>query len=106
MKIAMLAFAALAAAPVRAESLSPEADACKASGLIALEQRAPLVKDELVGRDSAKAIDAGAATVGVPVGAVVIGGGYVEKGRNGKPQTLVRLIGEKGKVLMTLFSDA
>jgi hypothetical protein len=105
LKIAILAFAALAAAPVRAETLSPEADACKASGLIALRQRAPQVKDVIIDLDSAKVINADTAIEGVPVRTVVIGDAYVEKGRKDKPQTLVCLIGEKGKVLMTLFSD-
>ena len=36
---------------------------------------------------------------------VVIGDAYVETARKDKPQTLVCLIGDKGKVLMTLFSD-
>ncbi len=105
MKIACLIVAALAAAPAYAESLSPEADACKASGLLALKQRAPQVKDVTIDLDSAKIIRAETAIEGVPVRTVVLGDAYVEKGSKEKPQTLVCLIGDKGKVLMTLFSD-
>ena len=105
MKLPFLVLAALAASPAQAESVSPEADACKASGLLALKQRAPQVKDVLIDLDSAKVIHADTAIEGVPVRTVVIGDAYVESGRKDKPQTLVCLIGDKGKVLMTLFSD-
>jgi hypothetical protein len=36
---------------------------------------------------------------------VVIGDAYVERTKTTKPQTLVCIIGDKGKVLLTLFSD-
>ena len=42
------------AGPALAETLSPEADACKASGLLALKQKFPQVKDVLIDLDSAK----------------------------------------------------
>jgi hypothetical protein len=104
LKLPVLALAALAASPVYAETLSPEADACKASGLLALKQRAPQVKDVLIDLDSAKVINADTAIEGVPVRTVVIGDAYIEQGNKDKPRTLVCLIGDKGKVLMTLFS--
>ena len=105
MKLALLVLAALAASPLHAESLSPEADACKASGLLALKEKAPQVKDVRIDLDSAKIINADTAIEGVPVRTVVIGDAYVEQGNRDKPRTLVCLIGDKGKVLMTLFSS-
>jgi hypothetical protein len=54
--IAALASAVSTAA--LAETLSPEADACKASGLIALKQKSPQVKDIQIDLDSAKVINA------------------------------------------------
>ena len=36
---------------------------------------------------------------------VVIAEAYIERGTKDKPQTFVCVIGEKGKVLLTLFSD-
>ena len=41
----------------------------------------------------------------VPIKTVVIGDAYVERTKTTKPQTLVCIIGDKGKVLLTLFSD-
>lgn len=105
MKIPALVLAALAATPAGAAPLSPEADACKASGLLALKERAPQVKNVEIDLDSAKIINADTNIEGVPVRTVVIGDAYIERGKTDKPQTLVCLIGDKGKVLMTLFSS-
>lgn len=95
----------LAAGAAMAETVSPEADACKASGLIALQQKYPQVKDVLIDLDSAKIIKTDAAIEGVPIRTVVIGEAYVERTKTTKPQTLVCIIGDKGKVLLTLFTD-
>jgi hypothetical protein len=97
--------ASLAAGAAAAETLSPEADACKASGLIALQQKYPQVKDVLIDLDSAKIIRTEAAIEDVPIRTVVVGEAYVERTKTTKPQTLVCIIGDKGKVLLTLFSD-
>ena len=48
----------LIAGPALAETLSPETDACKASGLLALKQKFPQVKDVLIDLDSAKVMKA------------------------------------------------
>ena len=104
-KFALGLSASLAAGSAFAETLSPEADACKASGLIALKQKYPQVKDVLIDLDSAKIIKTETAIEDVPVRTIVIGDAYVERTKTTKPQTLVCIIGDKGKVLLTLFSD-
>jgi hypothetical protein len=105
LRLALGLLASLAAASAVAETLSPEADACKASGLIALKQKYPQVKDVLIDLDSAKIIKAETTIEDVPIRTVVIGDAYVERTKSTKPQTLVCVIGDKGKVLLTLFSD-
>jgi hypothetical protein len=102
---ALMLPASLIATTVVAETLSPEADACKASGLLALKQKFPQVKDVLIDLDSAKIIKADTTIENVPIKTVVIGDAYVERTKTTKPQTLVCVIGDKGKVLLTLFSD-
>ena len=104
-RIVLGLMASLAAGAAVAETLSPEADACKASGLIALKQKYPQVKDVLIDLDSAKIIKADTSIEDVPIRTVVIGDAYVERTKTTKPQTLVCVIGDKGKVLLTLFSD-
>jgi hypothetical protein len=54
--ILILALASTVSTAAFAETLSPEADTCKASGLIALKQSSPQVKDVEIDPDSAKII--------------------------------------------------
>lgn len=105
MKLPILLLAIFAASSAIAQTPSPEAEACKASGLIALKQRSPQVKDVQIDLDSTKVINTDTKIEDVPVRTVVIAEAYVERGKKDKPQTLVCIIGEKGKVLLTLFSD-
>lgn len=104
-RFAVILLASLIASAASAETLSPEADACKASGLLALKQKYPQVKDVLIDLDSARIIRADTTIESVPIRTVVIGDAYVERTKTTKPQTLVCVIGDKGKVLLTLFSD-
>jgi hypothetical protein len=102
---AVAVLASLIATSAFAETLSPEADACKASGLLALKQKYPQVKDVLIDLDSAKIIKANTTIENVPIRTIVVGDAYVERTKTTKPQTLVCVIGDKGKVLLTLFSE-
>ena len=104
-RFALTLLISLIAGPAFAETLSPETDACKASGLLALKQKFPQVKDVLIDLDSAKVIKADTTIENVPIKTIVIGDAYVERTKTTKPQTLVCIIGDKGKVLLTLFSD-
>jgi hypothetical protein len=45
-------------APALAQTPSPETDACKASGLIALKKKSPQVKDIQIDLEAAKIINA------------------------------------------------
>lgn len=104
-QFALMLLVSLITGPAVAETLSPETDACKASGLLALKQKFPKVKDVLIDLDSARVIKADTTIENVPIKTVVIGDAYVERTTATKPQTLVCIIGDKGKVLLTLFSD-
>ena len=104
-QFALTLLISLIAGPALAETLSPETDACKASGLLALQQKYPKVKDVVIDLDSARIIKADTTIENVPIRTVVIGDAYVERTKSTKPQTLVCIIGDKGKVLLTLFSD-
>ena len=103
--IVIAALASAISTAALAETLSPEADACKASGLIALKQRSPQVKDVEIDLDSARIINADTKIEDVPIKTVVIGEAYIERAKSAKPQTFVCIIGDKGKVLLTLFTD-
>ncbi len=83
----------------------PEIDACRASSVIALKERSSTVKDVSLDLDSMRVIKVNSKIEDVSLKAIVLGDAYIEKKKEGKAQTFVCLIGEKGKVLLTIFSD-
>lgn len=83
----------------------PEIDACRASGLIALKEKSSAVKDVSLDLDSMRVIKVNSKIEDVPIKALVLGDAYIEKKRSDKAQTFVCIVGEKGKVLLTIFSE-
>jgi len=84
-------------------SQEPAIDACRASGLIALKEHSPSVKDLIFDMETLLVSKANTHVEDVPVRTVMMGEAYLEKKGIGKPQRFVCLIGEKGKVLLTFF---
>ena len=73
--------------PTSAQVANPELEACRSTGLIALRERNPSIKDvsfDIDGMTVAKANT---------------------KGKRDTRRTFLCLIGEKGKVLLTFFTD-
>jgi hypothetical protein len=102
--IAALLLTALLANTAQAQSPNdPAVDACQASGLIALKERSPSVKDLILDRETLLVSKADTHVEDVPIRTVMMGEAYLEKKGIGKPQRFVGLIGEKGKVLLTFF---
>jgi hypothetical protein len=88
----------------RAQSPSdPAIDACRSSGLIALKEISPSVKDVIFDVETLLVSKANTHVEDVPIRTVMMGEAYLEKKGVGKPQRFVCLIGEKGKVLLTFF---
>lgn len=101
---ALLLTATLLTNTVQAQSPNdPAVDACQASGLIALKERSPSVKDLILDRETLLISKADTHVEDVPIRTVMMGEAYLEKKGIGKPQHFVCLIGEKGKVLPTFF---
>jgi hypothetical protein len=84
----------------------PSVAACKATGLVALQQKSSDITDLIIDQESV-AISAAATKVqDVPISTVVLGEAYIKKGADtGKPDRFVCLLGEKGKVLLTFFTS-
>jgi hypothetical protein len=101
---AMLAFCALVA-PASAETPSPELEACRSTGLMALRERNPAIKDISFDVDGMTVAKANTKVEDTPVKTIVIGDAYLEKGKQDTRRTFLCLIGEKGKVLLTFFTD-
>ena len=84
---------------------APEIDACRASGLIALKERSPEIKDVELDLDSVRVIKMNSKIGGVDIKAMVLADASIEKKSSSKAKNLICVLGEKGKVLLTVFSD-
>jgi hypothetical protein len=98
--LSTLAVSAASAQP----SDNPELAACKATGILALKEKSPTVRDMVLDMDTIVVSKANTEIEGIPIRTVVMGDVYLEKRGTGKAQHFLCLIGEKGKVLLTFFA--
>ena len=91
-------------APISALA-NPELEACRSTGLIALRERDPSIKDLILDFDGMTVAKANTKVEDTPIKTIVIGDAYLEKGKKDTRRTFLCLIGEKGKVLLTFFTD-
>ena len=104
MAVAMLLIG-IPAGNLSAQVASPELEACRSTGLIALRERNPGIKDVSFDVDGMTVAKANTKVEDTPVKTIVIGDAYLEKGKKDTRRTFLCLIGEKGKVLLTFFTD-
>jgi hypothetical protein len=90
---------------VSAQVVSPELDACRSTGLLALRERNPSIKDVSFDIDGMTIAKANTKVEDTVIKTIVIGDAYLEKGKKDTRRTFLCLIGEKGKVVLTFFSD-
>ena len=91
-------------APISALA-NPELEACRSTGLIALRERDSSIKDVILDFDGMTVAKANTKVEDTPIKTIVIGDAYLEKGKKDTRRTFLCLIGEKGKVLLTFFTD-
>ena len=84
---------------------NPELEACRATGLIALRERNPAIKDVSLDMDSMTVAKANTKVEDTPIRTIIVGDAYLEQGKKDSRRTFLCLIGEKGKVLLTFFTD-
>ena len=82
----------------------PAIEACRTTGLIALKERSPSLKDLIFDMETLAVSKANTTVEDTPVRTVIMGEAYLERKETGKSQRFVCLIGEKGKVLLTFFT--
>jgi hypothetical protein len=93
------------ASRVCAQAISPELDACRSTGLIALKERNPSIKDVSLDMEGMTIAKANTKVEGTVIKTIIIGDAYLEQGKKDTRRTFLCLIGEKGKVLLTFFTD-
>lgn len=91
--------------PAFAQTPNPELETCRTTGLLALRERNPAIKDITLDVDGMTVAKANTKVEDTPIKTIVIGDAYLEKGKNDTRRTFLCLIGEKGKVLLTFFTD-
>jgi hypothetical protein len=102
--IALILIAAASGAGNTQTTDNPEIAACKATGILALNEKSPTVRDMVLDMDTIVVSKANTEIEGIPIKTVVMGDVYLEKKGTGKAQHFLCLIGDKGKVLLTFFA--
>lgn len=88
-----------------AQPSDPALQACRSTGLIALKQIDPAIQDVTLDLDGMTVAKANTKVGDTPIKTVVIGDVYLVKGQKDTHRTFLCLIGEKGKVELTFFTD-
>jgi hypothetical protein len=92
-------------ASASAQAANPELEACRSTGLIALREKNPSITDVSFDVDGMTVAKANTKVEDTAIKTIVIGDAYLEKGKKDTRRTFLCLIGEKGKVLLTFFTD-
>lgn len=90
--------------PSRPTTASNELSACKATALIALQERDAAIKDIYFDEDGLSIADSNTKIEDTPVKHILMGEAYLQTNKQDKPRRFLCLIGEKGKVLLTFFT--
>ena len=100
---AVLAFT-MTALPAHAQ-VPEEVESCRLAGLVALKERSPAIKDLTFDIDGLAISKANTKVEDTLVRMVIMGDAYLQREKTDKPNRFVCLIGEKGKVLLTFFTE-
>jgi hypothetical protein len=95
--LAMIA-SALAQVPV-------EVEACRLSGLAALKERSPSIEHLTFDMESLAISKATTKVEDTPIRMVVMGEAYLQREKSDKPNRFVCLVSDKGKVVLTFFTE-
>lgn len=82
-----------------------ELQACKATALIALRQKSPGLTDIDIDPDGTIVAKADTKVEDTAIRTIVMGDAYLERKGTEKPYRFLCLIGDKGKVLLTFFTQ-
>ena len=84
----------------------PKIEACRTTGLIALKEQSPKLRDLVFDIESLAVSKANTRVEeDIRVRTVILGETYLERNEPGGAYRFVCLIGEKGKVLLTFFTE-
>jgi hypothetical protein len=93
------------AAPLVAAPASVELTACKSTALIALSERDASIKNIFIEEDGLSIAAANTKVEDTPIKTIIMGEAYLQTNKSDKPRRFLCLIGDKGKVLLTFFTQ-
>jgi hypothetical protein len=102
--LTMLAASVLLAGPSVAQ-VPAEVEACRLSGLTALKERSPSLEHLTFDMESLAISKAATRVEDTPIRMVVMGEAYLQREKSDKPNRFVCLISDKGKVVLTFFTE-
>jgi hypothetical protein len=94
----LLASSALAQVPA-------EVEACRLSGLAALKERSPSIEHLTFDIQSLAISKADTKVEDTPILMVIMGDAYLQREKSDKPNRFVCLVSDKGKVVLTFFTE-
>lgn len=91
--------------PAVAAPASVELTACKSTALIALSERDATIKNIFIEEDGLSIAAANTKVEDTPIKTIIMGEAYLQTNKSDKPRRFLCLIGDKGKVLLTFFTQ-
>ncbi len=82
-----------------------EVEACRLSGLAALKEKSPSIEHLTFDMESLAISKADTRVEDTPIRMVVMGKAYLQREKSDKPNRFVCLVSEKGKVVLTFFTE-
>jgi hypothetical protein len=82
-----------------------EVEACRLSGLTALKERSPSLEHLTFDMEGAGYFEGSPWVEDTPIRMVVMGEAYLHREKSDKPNHFVCLISDKGKVVLTFFTE-
>lgn len=83
----------------------PEVTACTASGLIALKERNAGIKNIYLDPDSLSIAKADTKIEDTAIRTIIMADAYLQTNKSDKPRRFLCIVGDKGKVLLTFFTQ-
>ena len=82
-----------------------EVEACRLSGLAALKERSPSIEHLTFDLESLAISKAATKVEDTPIKMVILGDAYLQRETSDKPNRFVCLVSDKGKVVLTFFTE-
>ena len=82
-----------------------EVEACRLSGFAALKERSPSIEHLTFDMESLAISKAATKVEDTPIKMVVMGDAYLQREKSDKPNRFVCLVSDKGKVVLTFFTE-